>query len=131
MILFITAALALLLTPGPVPYLNHYALEHDDMDAVCRAATLYLRNHEGTQIAGPGRHQIGGNMFWYLRDPSGTFFEFFADMDRITDDDAWQVREDWPLDDSWSLWGDKEQPEVFFRPDDIDEVIEGWNEAHG
>jgi catechol 2,3-dioxygenase-like lactoylglutathione lyase family enzyme len=120
-----------LLTPGPVPYLNHYALEHDDLDSVCRAATLYLREHEGAQISGPGRHQIGGNMFWYMRDPSGTFFEYFADMDRIIDDDAWQIREDWPMDDSWSLWGDKDQPEVFFRPDDIDAVIEGWNKAHG
>jgi len=120
-----------LLTPGPVPYLNHYALEHDDIDAVCRAASLYLRSHEGTQIAGPGRHMIGGNMFWYMRDPSGTFFEYFADMDRIADDDGWQIREDWPLDDSWALWGDKDQPEVFFRPDDIEEVIAGWNEAQG
>jgi catechol 2,3-dioxygenase-like lactoylglutathione lyase family enzyme len=120
-----------LLTPGAVPYLNHYALEHDDLDAVCRAATLYQREHEGTQIAGPGRHQIGGNMFWYMRDPSGRFFVYFADMDRITDDDAWQIREDWPHDDSWSLWGEKDQPEVFFRPDDIDAVIEGWNKAHG
>jgi len=119
-----------LLTPGPVPYLNHYALEHDDVDQVCRAATLYLREHEDTQIAGPGRHQIGGNMFWYMRDPSGTFFEFYADMDRITDDDAWQIREDWPMDDSWSFWGEKDQPEVFFRPDDIDAVIEGWKRTH-
>jgi hypothetical protein len=120
-----------LLTPGPVPYLNHYALEHDDIDSVCRAATLYQAEHEGTQIAGPGRHQIGGNMFWYMRDPSGTFFEYFADMDRIADDDGWQPREDWPLEDSWSLWGEQQQPEVFFRPDDIDEVIEGWNRQHG
>ncbi len=120
-----------LITPGPVPYLNHYALEHDDLDSVCRAATLYQREHEGTQIAGPGRHQIGGNIFWYMRDPSGTFFEYFADMDRIIDDDAWQTREDWPMDDSWSFWGDQDQPEVFFRPDDIDEVIEGWNKAFG
>ena len=54
-----------------------------------------------------------------------------ADMDRITDDAAWKIREDWPMDDSWSLWGDKDQPEVFFRPDDIDQVIEGWHKAHG
>ena len=120
-----------LLTPGPVPYLNHYAIEHDDIDNVCAAATRYLRDHEGTQIAGPGRHMIGGNMFWYLRDPSGTFFEYFADMDRIVDDEAWEVREDWPMDDAWSLWGEKQQPEVFFRPDDIEEVIAGWNKYHG
>ena len=121
----------LLMTPAPVPYLNHYALEHDDIDAVCAAATRYLRNHEGTQIAGPGRHQVGGNMFWYMRDPAGTFFEYFADMDRIVDDEAWEIREDWPMDDSWSIWGEKDQPEVFFTPDDMDEVIAGWNKYHG
>ena len=121
----------LLFTPAPVPYLNHYAIEHDDIDAVMGAATCYLRAHDDVQIAGPGRHMIGGNVFWYLRDPSGTFFEQFADMDRIEDDEAWEVREDWPLEDSWSVWGEKSQPEVFFRPDDMDEVIAGWNKYHG
>lgn len=121
----------LLLAPGPVPYLNHYAIEHDDIDSVCRAATLYLREHEGAHIAGPGRHPIGGNMFWYMCDPSGTFFEYFADMDRIIDDAGWQVREDWPMEDSWSLWGETRQPEVFFQPPDMPAVIEGWNQAHG
>jgi hypothetical protein len=121
----------LLITPGPVPYLNHYAVEHDDMDTVMASATRYLRDHEDVQVAGPGRHQIGGNVFWYLKDPSGTFFEQFADMDRIVDDEAWEVREDWPMDDSWSIWGEKDQPEVFFRPDDIDAVIEGFNKYHG
>ena len=121
----------LLFTPGPVPYLNHYAIEHDDIDAVMGAATRYLRAHGDVQIAGPGRHMIGGNVFWYLRDPSGTFFEQFADMDRIEDDEAWEVREDWPLDDSWSVWGEKNQPEVFFKPDDMDEVIAGWNKYYG
>ena len=121
----------LLLAPGPVPYLNHYAIEHDDIDSVCRAATLYLHEHEDAQIAGPGRHPIGGNMFWYMRDPSGTFFEYFADMDRILDDAGWQVREDWPMEDSWSLWGETRQPEVFFQPPDMPAVIEGWNNIHG
>ena len=122
----------LLVTPGPVPYLNHYALEHDDFDSVFRAATNYLRdNGQETQIAGPGRHYIGGNIFWYLCDPSGTFFEFFADMDQIADDEAWTIRENWDLMDSWSIWGEKQQPEVFFRPVDMDAVIEGWACAHG
>ena len=121
----------LLIAPGPVPYLNHYALEHDDFDSVFLAATNYLRNNgQDTQIAGPGRHYIGGNIFWYLCDPSGTFFEFFADMDQIADDEAWTIREDWDLTDAWSIWGEKEQPEVFFRPLDMDAVIGGWTRAH-
>jgi len=121
----------LLVTPAPVPYLNHYALEHDDFDAVLRAATLYLRAHgDEHQIAGPGRHQIGGNIFWYMLDPSGTIFEYFADMDRIVDDAAWQIRDDWDMSDSWSIWGQKDQPEVFFQPQDMQTIIDGWGRAH-
>ncbi|MFP6640234.1 MAG: hypothetical protein VCC04_08325 [Myxococcota bacterium] len=121
-----------LVSPGRVPYLNHYALEHDDFDSVARAARLYLDKHgEEAHIAGPGRHQIGGNEFWYMKDPSGNFFEFFSDMDRILDDDGWQIREDWDPADSWSLWGQKRQPEIFFSPDDMDEVVAGWEKAHG
>ena len=122
----------LLIAPGRVPYLNHYALEHDDFDSLARAASLYLRNHEDDrQIAGPGRHQIGGNEFWYMLDPSGNFFEFFSDMDRIDDDDAWEIGTDWEPTDSWSLWGERRQPEVFFSPVDMDEIVAGWEKAQG
>ncbi|MDG2277042.1 MAG: VOC family protein [Pseudomonadales bacterium] len=118
----------LLVTPGPVPYLNHYAMEQDDFDAVMRGATLYLRAHgEEHQIAGPGRHQIGGNIFWYMKDPSGTFFEFFADMDNIDNDAAWVVKDDWDMTDAWSIWGEKDQPELFFKVPDMEALIAGWN----
>ena len=122
----------LLVAPGRVPYLNHYALEHDDFDSLARAATVYLREHgDEKQIAGPGRHQIGGNEFWYMLDASGNFFEFFSDMDTITDDDAWEIGTDWSPEDSWSLWGEKNQPEVFFSPVDMDEIVAGWEKQHG
>ena len=120
-----------LVTPGEVPYLNHYALEHDDFDSVFRGATRYLGKHgQERQIAGPGRHYIGGNIFWYLCDPSGTSFEFFADMDQIADDEAWEIRDDWDPAESWSIWGEKQQPEVFFRPLDMGAIVEGWHRAH-
>ena len=122
----------LLVAPGRVPYLNHYALEHDDFDSVARAATVYLRNHgDEWHIAGPGRHQIGGNEFWYMLDPSGSFFEFFSDMDTIVDDDAWEIGTDWDPADSWSLWGEKNQPEVFFSPPDMEEIVAGFEKQHG
>lgn len=121
----------LLVAPGPVPYLNHYAIEQDDFDTVMKAATTYLGSHgEDNQIAGPGRHQIGGNVFWYMLDPAGNIFEFFTDMDQIVDDDAW-VAEDWTTPDAWSVWGNKEQPEVFFTPADMADIVEGWNAAQG
>ena len=120
----------LLLTPGPVPYLNHYAIERDDIDTVMKAASDYLAKHEGTHLAGPGRHMIGGNVFWYLRDPSGNFFEFFTDMDCILDEEAWEIGQ-WGGEDSWSIWGEKEQPEAMFNPVDMPEVIEGFHKYHG
>ena len=122
----------LLVAPGRVPYLNHYALEHDDFDSLARAATIYLREHgDECHIAGPGRHQIGGNEFWYMLDASGNFFEFFSDMDTIVDDEAWEIGTDWDPGDSWSLWGEKNQPEVFFSPPDMDEIVAGFEKQHG
>ena len=121
----------LLVAPGRVPYLNHYALEHDAFASLARAATLYLREHgDERHIAGPGRHQIGGNEFWYMFDPSGNFFEFFSDMDQIVDDDAWEIGTDWNPADSWSLWGEARQPEVFFSPPDMDEIVAAWEKQH-
>ena len=119
----------LLFAPGPVPYLNHYAIERDDFDAVMASASQYLGENPDTQIAGPGRHQLGGNVFWYLRDPAGNYFEQFADMDCIEDDDAWEIG-DWNPP-GWSLWGEPNQPEVFFKPTDMPEIIEGYNKYHG
>ena len=29
------------------------------------------------------------------------------------------------------VWGEQQQPEVFLRPVDMDDVIAGWNRAHG
>ncbi|MCP5068099.1 MAG: hypothetical protein GY946_16175 [bacterium] len=118
---------SLLIAPGRAPYLNHYALEHDDFDSVARAASLYLRKHGNDRhVSGPGRHQIGGNQFWYMLDVCGNTIEFFSDMDRIVDDEAWEIGTDWDPADSWSLWGDLQQPEIFFNPTDMDEIVAGW-----
>ena len=51
-------------------------------------------------------------------------------MDWIADDAAWEPGE-WGLEDSWSIWGEKNQPEVFFQPADIQDVIDGFNRDHG
>ena len=53
-------------------------------------------------------------MFWYLTDPSGNMFEFFSDMDQITDDEDWarnRCKLDWEGSDGpagFSVWGPKE-----------------------
>jgi hypothetical protein len=111
----------LLVMPAPVPYLNHYALEHDDVDAVGAAASRYLEGREERHIVGIGRHVVGSNVFWYMSDPCGTMFEFFCDMDDIPDDDAWVPGTDWGFDD-FSAWGPKEPPPEFIVPADIDDL---------
>lgn len=117
----------LLLAPGPCGHLNHYAFEMDDVDAIGKAGIAVVAEREDASIVGVGRHNLGSNMFWYLTDPAGNMFEFFSDMDQITDDEAWDRdhgRRDWEGSDGpagFSVWGPKE-PEVFFNQPDLAEI---------
>jgi Glyoxalase/Bleomycin resistance protein/Dioxygenase superfamily len=109
----------LLVQPGPIPYLNHYAFEFDDIDAVGAAATRYLAKYGAERhVVGLGRHVVGSNVFWYLTDPCGTMFECFSDMDDIPDDAAWEVRTDWPITE-FATWGPRQPPEIFIIPPDL------------
>jgi hypothetical protein len=108
-----------LVQPAPVPYLNHYAFECDDIDAVGAAARRYLDGREERHVVGLGRHVVGSNVSWYVNDPCGTMVEFFSDMDDIPDDDAWEPRTDWALD-RFSSWGPKEPPPHFAFPPDLE-----------
>ncbi len=117
----------LLVHPGPCSYLNHYALEVDDLDAVGAAGAAVVAEREDASIVGVGRHTLGSNIFWYLTDPAGNMFEFFADMDQIIDDEVWNRdyrRLDWEGADGpagFAKWGPKE-PAVFFNPPDLAEI---------
>jgi Glyoxalase/Bleomycin resistance protein/Dioxygenase superfamily len=111
----------LLVQPAPVPYLNHYAFEFDDVDAVGAAASRYLEGREDRHVVGPGRHVVGSNVFWYVNDPCGTMVEFFSDMDDIPDDDAWEPRSDWEIG-RFSSWGPKQPPHHFAFPADLAEI---------
>lgn len=111
----------LLIQPAPVAYLNHYAFEFDDVDAVGAAASRYLDGREDRHVVGIGRHVVGSNVFWYWNDPAGTMVEFFSDMDDIPDDDAWEPRTDWGLD-RFSVWGPKEPPHHFAFPPDLEDI---------
>ncbi len=120
----------LLLAPGPVPYLNHYAFEHDDIDALAHAASSYLRRHEDEDrhVVGIGRHVIGSNVYWYMLDPAGNMFEFFTDMDFIPDDDAWKEGTDW-AGNEFSVWGPATPPEIFFNPSDLGDIAKAREQA--
>lgn len=116
----------LLLMPAPVPCLNHYAVEMDDVDAIGLAGMRVVSERPGSSVYGVGRHVLGANLFWYLLDPQGGMFELFADMDQITDDEAWardELREDW---DPFTIasWEPGPSKPDFFLPADLAQLAE-------
>jgi catechol 2,3-dioxygenase-like lactoylglutathione lyase family enzyme len=118
----------LLIQPGPTSYLNHYAVEVDDIDAVGQFGTSVLAEDPDSDVVGIGRHNLGSNVFWYMRDPAGNMFEFFSDMDQIVDDEVWDRvhrRDDWDGADGpagFSVWGPKNPPEAFINPPDVKQI---------
>lgn len=124
----------LLIHRSPVGYLNHYALEMDDIDAVARRGGQIARQEDCADVTGLGRHFLGSNVFWYLRDPAGNMFELFCDMDQIFDDEEWAAgvgRRDWGADGdmpAFSVWGSPE-PAVFFKQPDLREIAAGREAA--
>jgi catechol 2,3-dioxygenase-like lactoylglutathione lyase family enzyme len=113
----------LLVQGGPVPFLHHTAWEMDDVDAVGRAAAAMLATDPARHVWGLGRHGIGSNFFWYLRDPAGNFAEYTSDLDVIADDEAWKVAASsaaHPL----AAWGPP-VPASFLAPEDIVALARG------
>jgi catechol 2,3-dioxygenase-like lactoylglutathione lyase family enzyme len=60
---------------------------------------------------GVGRHVLGGNYFYYARDPWGSYSEFSADIDFIPADCNWPAAQHAP-EDSFYLWGPDVPPEL-------------------
>ena len=125
---------------SPVPMLQHYSWECDDVDHVGHTATALLRTDPNRHAWGFGRHFVGSNYFWYLRDPSGSFIEFYSDMDVIDDEATWtaaawgdhQLDADGRAPESTfafehvaNAWGPN-MPAEFVAPVDLDEMANGW-----
>lgn len=53
---------------------------------------------------GFGRHTIGSNFFHYVQDPWGSWFEYYCDIDYISDYSQWQPT-NYGLEDSLENWG--------------------------
>jgi catechol-2,3-dioxygenase len=81
----------LLVQAGPAPLLHHTSWQLDDADDVGRGGNAMVALDPERHLWGIGRHYIGSNWFWYLRDPAGNFAEYYADLDVITDDAAWSA----------------------------------------
>jgi len=115
------------LVHSPVPLLQHYSWECDDVDHVGHTATALYRCDTRRHAWGFGRHFAGSNFYWYLRDPSGAFLELYSDLDRITDDAAWEARGRTPmsLEHTVNAWGPN-LPTEFVTPADLAELEAGW-----
>ena len=112
-----------LVQPGPLAFLHHTAWEMDDVDAVGRAAAALVAEDPSRHAWGLGRHAIGSNYFWYLRDPAGNFAEYTSDLDVIADEDAWRVASSIPAN-GLAAWGPP-VPREFLAPPDIAALARG------
>jgi catechol 2,3-dioxygenase-like lactoylglutathione lyase family enzyme len=115
------------LVHSPVPILQHYSWECDDLDHVGHTATALYRSDPDRHAWGIGRHFAGSNFYWYLRDPSGSFLELYSDLDRITDDTAWEQRGRTPmsLEHTVNAWGPN-LPTEFVVPADLADLEAAW-----
>src|SRR5262249_55515601 len=71
----------LLVQRAPVALLHHTSWQVDDVDEIGRGAHALLAEDPTRHVWGLGRHYIGSNFFWYLKDPAGNFTEYYADLD--------------------------------------------------
>ena len=106
-----------LVQPGPLAFLHHTAWEMEDVDAVGSAAAALVAANPSRHIWGLGRHGIGSNYFWYLRDPAGNFAEYTSDLDVIEDAVAWRVASSLPAH-GLAAWGPP-VPREFLAPPDV------------
>lgn len=85
---------------------HHAAWEVDSIDEVgAGASQMATAGH--VKGWGTGRHCLGSNYFHYVQDPWGSFCEYSADMDYISEGVEWPAG-DYAPENSLYLWG----PEV-------------------
>jgi hypothetical protein len=113
----------LLVQPAPFAFLHHTSWQVDDVDEVGRGAHAMLAADPSRHVWGLGRHHIGSNFFWYLKDPAGNFSEYYADLDCILDDQLW-TPEVWEGAKGLYNWGPP-PPMSFLSPDDLADLMAG------
>jgi catechol-2,3-dioxygenase len=112
-----------LVLPAPVDFMHHTSWQVDDVDEVGRGATTMIEGHPDRHVWGLGRHHVGSNFFWYLKDPAGNFSEYYSDMDAIVDDQLW-TPEDFEGAAGLYRWGPPPPPS-FVHPDDLAAMMTG------
>lgn len=93
------------------PGFHHASFELGGVDEI-GAAAMYMRERGHEQGWGFGRHYIGSNYFYYIRDPWGSFAEYFYDIDYIPAACTWEPR-DVPAERALYVWGPQPPPYFF------------------
>jgi hypothetical protein len=106
-----------LVQQAPITMLHHTSWQVNDVDDIGRGAMSMLEQDPDRHVWGLGRHHIGSNFFWYLKDPAGNFSEYYSDMDCIVDDELWEPGV-WDGIKSLYNWGPT-PPGFFFSPEDL------------
>jgi len=112
-----------LVQQAPLAFLHHTSWQVDDVDEVGRGATTMLEKDPGRHVWGLGRHHVGSNFFWYLKDPAGNFSEYYSDLDCIVDDALW-TPQTWEGLRGLYNWGPPPPPS-FLAPEDLAELMSG------
>jgi catechol 2,3-dioxygenase-like lactoylglutathione lyase family enzyme len=116
-----------LVQQAPLNFLHHTAWQVDDVDEVGRGAMAMLAEHPERHAWGLGRHYIGSNFFWYLKDPAGNFSEYYSDLDCIVDDQLWTPG---VFEGAKAMydWGPPPPPS-FLQPEDLAALMTGAHAA--
>jgi len=89
------------LIPGTHRGFQHSSFHVDSVDDIGFGA-MQMRKAGYTEGFGLGRHALASNLFYYTRDPWGSWVEYYSDMDKISE--SWQTR-DWSgLPYIWPDW---------------------------
>ena len=80
---------------------QHSSFQVDSFDDIGFGA-LQMHKAGYNEGFGVGRHALASNLFFYIRDPWGSWVEYYADMDKVSD--AWEPG-DWnELPYIWPAW---------------------------
>lgn len=113
----------ILVQQAPVNFLHHTSWQVDDIDEIGRGAAAMLEKDPARHVWGLGRHHVGSNFFWYLKDPAGNFSEYYSDLDCIVDEALWKPGV-WDGARSLFNWGPPPPPS-FVMPEDLAALMSG------
>lgn len=98
---------------------HHASFQVADPDEVGRGGRDLLAK-SGRGDWGFGRHTVGSNFFHYIEDPWGSWFEYYCDIDYISDYNKWTPT-NYPPEDALANWG-PQMPDYFVRNPECEEA---------